>query len=551
MEVRVDGLPQPNIIATTFPQMPTQAGVVETLPVKSPGMTKSETGVINTIEEAEAWRKDHQDGEHADDNDDDYDRGSDGSEPYLCFRDILDYNDWVFPGLGSIEWTYVIDLDNRAFTVNGVVHFNLDNMPYEPQFDAYFEGNKVLSVPKEHLTTARQWPAPSFDVDAALQLYETLQPCVLGLEQWGAPTWDTLSLAQRLAVQLVVVAILDNHTLLGAPDLSSQWVEIAGVCWKLACAAAPSHLLCPTAETSMFENILYASHEFLDEVRYCETAEQMHHIYCWFRGCLVAFCVRLDEDMYVKREVGLIVRFLRNHGPTRGLGIVMSSHQMLAVSIDGPEVRHSPALDIHDVLWSPGGDRQIKLTLGSGLLLLMHLLSPVLTVDKTPWSQSFDSARKNRPALPEEIVRHILHFTDDDTYHFVLPLVSHFVRSFCLDHPRIGDYTLVSCNSDDSFNVFHHPTGTSGIRAKLVRTDNEKVQYALLNSFQHHQTGVGAYENVPDSVAKSLESHSGRYLDWRRIVGGMDLPGTRIKVVNGMWRMIEVDHDDASRDDRE
>ncbi|KAG9080933.1 hypothetical protein FRC06_005984 [Ceratobasidium sp. 370] len=500
--------------------------------------------VINTIEEEEAWRKDRENGEYADDGDDDggdSDRGSDKSEPYLWFEDILDYNDWVFPGIGPIEWTYVIDLDNRAFTVNGVVHFNLDNMPYEPGFDAYFDGYDVLPVPKEHLTTARQWPAPSFNVDVALQIYESLQPRVLELEQWGAPTWDTLSPAQRLAVQIVDITILDNHTLLGAPDLSNEWPNIASVCWKLACAAAPSHLLCPAAEPSMFENILYASHNRSDETRYWVTAEHMHHIYCWFRGCLITFCIRLDEDPYVKHEVGLMVKYLRNHGRTSGLGIVMSSHQIVAVSVNGPEIRHSPALDIHDASWSPGRDPQINLTLGSGLLLLMHLLSPALTAGKTPWSASLGSRYNNRSALPEDIIRHILHFIDDDTYHFVLPLVSRLVRSYCLDHPRIGDYTLVGVNSDNSFNVLHHSTGTRGIRAELVRT-NEKVQYTLLNSFQHHQTGIGAYKNTSDSVVNGLNSHFGRYLDWRRIVQGTDLPEMRIQVVNGMWSMVEVGH---------
>ncbi|KAG9079949.1 hypothetical protein FS749_008177 [Ceratobasidium sp. UAMH 11750] len=518
------------------------AGLAHVLHIKSPEVTQSEmvVGVISSIEEE---GKDHQ-GEARedddDDDDDDYHRRSDKSESYSLCEDILDYNDWLFP-IGRIQSTYVIDLDNRAFTVNGVVHFNLDNMPYEPGFDAYFNGPIVLPIPNEYLTTARQWLAPTFNIDAALQLYETLQPRVIGLEEWGAPTWDTLSLAQHLAVQLVETTIVDNYTKLGVPDRSSRHFEIATICWKIACAAAPSHLLCPAVEASMSRNMLYASHKLANRQCYYIIKKDMHRMYCWFRGCLVTICIRLDEDLYVKREVGLMAKFLRNRGRTSGLGIVMSSRQMVAVSVDGPEVRHSPALDIHDVSWSPGHDTEYKPTLGSGLLLLIHLLSPALMVDKTPWNPSFDSPRNRRSALPDDIIRHIVHFTDDDTYHFVLPLVSRHIRSYCLEHPRIGDYTLLTFNSDDYFNVLHHPTGTPSIRAKLVRTYSNVVQH----SFQHHQTGLGGFENVSDSVVKQLQSCC--YLDWGSIVGGVDLPAMRIRVIHGLWSVVEVNSDSASK----
>ncbi|KAG9080030.1 hypothetical protein FS749_008157 [Ceratobasidium sp. UAMH 11750] len=498
-------------------------------------------GVISSIEEEEAWRKDQPD--EACGDDDDYDGCPDRSEPYFV-KDIRVYNDWIFP-TQWIAWTYVIDLDNRAFTVNGVVHFNLDNMPYEPGFDAYFNGPTVLPIPNEYLTTARQWLAPTFNIDAALQLYETLQPRVIGLGEWGAPTWDTLSLAQHLAVQLVETTIVDNYTKLSVPDRSSRHFEIATICWKIACAAAPSHLLCPAVETSRSESMLYASHKIVNNECYSIIEKDKHRTYYWFRGCLVTVCIRLDEDLHVKREVGLMAKFLRNRGRTGGLGIVVSGRQMVAVSVDGLEIRHSPALDIHDASWSPGRDAEYKLTLGNGLLLLIHLLSPALTVDKTPWNLSFGSPHNSSSALPDDVIRHIVHFTDDDTYHFVLPLVSRHIRSYCLEHPRIGGYTLLAFNSDASFNVLHHATGTGSIRAKIVRKVDQRVQPALLDSFQHHQTGVGAFENVSDSVAELLKSYP--YLDWRSILGGVDLPEMRIQVIDGLWSVVEVNNDGASK----
>ncbi|KAF8597348.1 hypothetical protein BDV93DRAFT_562384 [Ceratobasidium sp. AG-I] len=49
----------------------------------------------------------------------------------IAFMDIVPGTnmEWLIPDFEKSIWTYVLDLDDRAFTVNGRIHFPMDNMP--------------------------------------------------------------------------------------------------------------------------------------------------------------------------------------------------------------------------------------------------------------------------------------------------------------------------------------------------------------------------------------------------------------------------------------
>ncbi|KAG9087991.1 hypothetical protein FRC06_002269, partial [Ceratobasidium sp. 370] len=464
----------------------------------------------------------------------------------VSFEDILDTNEWVVPGI-MIGWTYVIDLDYRAFTVNGVLHFNLDNMP--DRLDDYIDGTSILPIPIVHLTTVSLWPDPGFDTDAVVAEYETHQPLVVTLKEWGAPTWSTLSVSQHLSVELVKTIVSDYREAMENPGLAHTWVGIVRACWQIVCAAAPSHLFCPSESNApsykesefrlmeeyrgngLLNGIAYASSKYEDKVPFGISGERIFHVYCWFRSCLVAFCLRMDDDAYFKHEICRMVDKLRSNGRAGGIGIVISSFQMVVIAVDGSGVRHSPPLELYNK------DGEIQ----DGVLLLVHLLGPALMTHKLPWTSPPLLSHPNPSTiLPEDIIRHIIPFTDEDSYHFVLPLVSRFIRQLCLERPRVGDYILTGVNPDGTFRTLRCNGRVTEIRAKLVRTEREELLRGMFGTFQHHQTGVGDFENITEAGAAKLKRWvpcPRRFLMWDMIVGGKDLSRTRIQVVDGRWNM--------------
>ena len=83
-------------------------------------------------------------------------------------------NDWIFQHF-NIDWTYVIDLDNLTFTVNGFDHWRLDSVPdYLDEYYGY-EGLK-REIPGDCLRTEIDlWPTPEFDEEERQQQYPDKQ----------------------------------------------------------------------------------------------------------------------------------------------------------------------------------------------------------------------------------------------------------------------------------------------------------------------------------------------------------------------------------------
>ncbi|KAG8701263.1 hypothetical protein FRC08_004192 [Ceratobasidium sp. 394] len=420
-------------------------------------------------------------------------------------------------------------------------------MPQDPGFEHYFvdahSPRSLLPVPGQYLTTVSYWQALDHDVDAILNEYTSLQPRILSLEDWGAPTWNSLSTSQRFSAELVKTIVSDYKDILGAPDLMSEQPKILLICWQVACAAATSHILCPVQSASLPETTLYmtVAHGHLDYkdedikrvVPYRMSATHYSRVYCWFRGCLIKFSLRLDEDTLLHHEVENMVKQLRRNGRSEGIGIMMSSNQLVAVAVDESGIRQSPLLDFHDA----GGN------VGEGLLLLLHLLSPAMTVNKTPWVSAPTVPDCGfSPTLPEELIRHILRFTDFDTYHFTLPLVSRLIRSMCLARPRFGDLVLTAANPDESYQVLPSNGPTAEMRVKLVRV--QTLDPTLLGTFQYHKAATSDAEVDVKSIEEEPDEDSmprdPPRVSWNKMVRGEGFPQIRVQVVEGAWDMVKV-----------
>ncbi|QRV88402.1 hypothetical protein RhiJN_16420 [Ceratobasidium sp. AG-Ba] len=424
-----------------------------------------------------------------------------------CYGEITDSNDWILGDI-MIEWTYVIDLDYRAFSVNGRIHFNLDNMPPFDDFPRYFDDNRFFpDVPKQYLTSVSYWSSPDCDIEAVNLQYSSLQPHVLGLKEWGAPSWTSLSAAQLLSVQLVKDIVRDNRTKFKFADVESEYCDIVLVCWQIACAAAPSHLICPSTNTSIPEaalhvNLTHAEYDYprggTKRAIFCSMdARNLSRVYCRFRGCLVYFCLRLDEETLLRHEINNMVEQLKKNG------------------------------------------RIGKLE--DGLLMMVHLLSALLTVDKTPWMNKPRPVVRNATIFADEILEHILRFTDDYAYFFALPMVSHSIRNLCLSRPRVGQFILTVACPDGTYQALSSTGPTGKIHMKLIRLD-EKPKQSLVSMFQHYQTGTGR-DDDRDALLKRLQGVDHMWhipiQRWNVMVKGDELPDMRVQVVTGVWNMVE------------
>ncbi|KAJ1306367.1 hypothetical protein OPQ81_007373 [Rhizoctonia solani] len=467
---------------------------------------------------------------------------------------------WTLGDL-SIDWTYVIDFDNRVFTVNGAVHFPFDSMPplhssdSEPGFAEYFEWEEMIKIPTKYLTSIDLWPAPPFDTAQAQRQYKELQPLIAPPSEWGSPTWDSLTVSQRLSTCIAKTLVHDYSEELALAHYSSVWHKLGLFCWQVANVAAPSHLICPPLDATPQDTVLYVRTDLIKEPR----AVRIIHLhmggkgtlgrYCWFRGCLITFCPRLDQPAYMMHQVDRMAENLRRHDRKSGVGIVMSGWHIIAVAIDGSEVRHSTVLQLHD-------GKELR----DGMLLLIHLLSPALPNPNTPWHNR-PSIRQphNIYILPDEVLRHIIHFTGHEAY-LSMHLVSRQIRSICLTYPRIGHYILLSykpnANSEAVFRV-RNTSSTRSTLATLTRTkvsignalpiwwfSNKRYSRCVLNrglagTFQYHQSGIGP---LNASIGEEYNNEARRYRPQRILFRDMIKKDTHqdicIQIMDGIWEMV-------------
>ncbi|KAG8742865.1 hypothetical protein FRC10_000844 [Ceratobasidium sp. 414] len=477
----------------------------------------------------------------------------------LLFREIVDGTKWkLFPGRGDEEWTYVIDLDSRAFTINTLMHFRLDNMPSRTLSSCFWlvytpgsGGEETCiptfahppSTPVEHIATVARWPLPDFDISQAHEGYAKLAPVILSTDEWGAPTWTGLTVAQQLSADLVQTVLLDNAETLSNPDMNKRH-PFGVCCWQLLSAAAPCHLKLP-AQTEGDPHYFYTLSQLkANKFQSCLTPhydsscdffghEDLDHRYHWFRGCLVAFCPRLDVVQYVEHETVQMVENLRKYGRTTGIGIAFSGRHILAVAVDGDTVHCSHPLLFHDA----------KSQCQTGFLLATHLLSPLLAADKTPWlGKPLPNLTSTARVLPRELVQRIMFQLDHDTFQEI-HTVSHVFRELYVSHPRIGDYFLLSYIADGNYRVFDTTTSETTTmhlqRCGRLNACNKD----LARSFQHVHPGPHNLDPGPDRGTGLLRGHDSEHevrLLWhKKYREGEGWPKVRLQAVNGIWRFVK------------
>ncbi|CAE7182906.1 unnamed protein product [Rhizoctonia solani] len=329
---------------------------------------------------------------------------------------------WTLAGLKS-AWTYVIDLDNLVFTVNGVIHLRLDNMPPDLEsYDYVYPSN--VPIPQEYICSrVNLWPAPNFDPDERQRKYEALQPIIIPVSEWGAPTWDKLSPSQQFSIEITHYLLRKYTYQFAIAYKPAIREDIIQSCWSVLSASLPALPLFPNDNIDGMKlppRTLSCSNKWANATHIQGPCSRMHALksgepfksfdkdYCWVRGCLITLCTHLDDPIYVAHEVEQMVMKMRHDGHSESVGIILSTQmELMAVAMDGPQTRHSPVLDIRT---THRGERPGKAS--DGRLLLTYLLSPPLTVSPLPWRvqshQPRTIASNSITGLPPEVLHMII-----------------------------------------------------------------------------------------------------------------------------------------------
>ncbi|KAG8727596.1 hypothetical protein FRC11_012846, partial [Ceratobasidium sp. 423] len=429
----------------------------------------------------------------------------------IAFMDIVpDYDlDWLWPKFYERGWTYVIDLQDRAFTIDGILHFAFDTMPrnipqclVRPTICAtYYKATPEAEA--LYSTFVQRWP-PSLQKPAEdhVDTYSQISPIVTNLEEWGARAWDGLNASEALAVHLVATILQDQSTQIRNPDFIGDRRMFTYCQWQILTAAAPSAAAFFPMLNSSSVPLHPGIHLTLEESRSdprmtfefmqgLEKAEVGDWVIppIWFRGCLIKLCHRLDTPEFMMAEVHQMVRALQASIRNEGLGLIFDGRNVVGVALDNARVRHSPVLPIYN--------HQLRLM--DGFRLMMHLLSPCVLTNKTPWRASAPRPSQAALALPMEIIVRITQFLDSDAYG-LLPLVSYSFRQLYFTYPRFGDIILLQPSQKGSFYIFN----TVEQRKHYAYFFRHTIGLPASSfGFYHHQRKLGPIFFTPEEYTES------------------------------------------------
>lgn len=341
-----------------------------------------------------------------------------------------------------------------------------------------------------YVARVRRWSAPFLSPEPDhVDTYDSLSPVETSLKEWGVRGWDNLTTSEMLSVNLVSTILLDQSSQIRNPNILSERRMFDYCRWQILTAAAPFAVtLPPSAKWADFdevncEPVVHIALDLRQRLAKSTAAPSEYGDWkepapMWFRGCLIILCYRLDTLEFVKDEVYRIVQALKHSRRTSNLGLLFDGEFVVGVALDSTHIRRSPILRVYDS----------EMKLEEGILLIMHILSPPLTIDKTPWRSSpVPRARASFP-LPLELVIQITRLVDYDTYSN-LQFVSHGFRSLYLSYPRLANVILLGATSR-GFNVLD-TTSREKYHAGLYRTLTSPYPDTLNQSFYHSQRGLG------------------------------------------------------------
>lgn len=402
-----------------------------------------------------------------------------------------------------IEWTYTFDLDRLAFTVDGAVHFRLDNIPREEiargkqQWIEYLSldgsGSRCLALdtPKEFIADI-SLPVPR-PLPEGLASYEKFNPMIMQTTELSAYKLNTSEALACVVAKGFIWKYYNKYSQITQYSPGEQ--EFSHAALGLLYAASPGMQVFVAQDESKKIKVhpSKSKHQFAVPSRTV-----------WYRGRMIQLSSHLDNEDNLRAEVGSTVTAIREKGLENCTSLLWSVQHVVIITVSGDDVAHSAAIPVLAAYGSEIGDNDFT----TGLKVLAHHLQPSLfdsTESEDQQKTAAEPQHLSDPAnksLPMEVFEHILKFVDREAY-FTCTHLSHACRAYCLERPRVGPYILLRQEDEDS-DVFIARVGDEpSKRMKLFWNRTPwKAKDRLLDLYIRFGNGNGADDLVPLSLKR-------------------------------------------------
>ncbi len=383
-----------------------------------------------------------------------------------------------------IEWTYVYDLDNLAFTIQSRIHLRLDNIPRGTDNEAWIEQLMYVDSLDELCRSpfasdkhyANVFPArPLSDQGIEdLKLFEAAGPDRIDPTAWmDAPEDRHLLMSQKLSMVIAEGLILGVFSKVSNAHRPSRKGYFEMLAKELLTAASPA-------------NSTFSFDEKEVEAWYSEDKKQPPPMQMlWFRGRLVVFANGLDRKDVFKSSVGMVVRRARELHLKDCTAILWSVDHVAVVVVSGDKVSCSDAIPVAAAIGRD--DRKFKQ--GLRLIAAMRRRWPVL--------QQPSATRHLRARLGICRRRNRVERRPD----------VEGLRLEWLKRPAIGPYTLLSA-SDGEFVAQAHSSGKEEVHAPVKLS----IQLPTCRSFGDSDSECYSYpgrnERITQKVYRRANFHN-------------------------------------------
>ncbi|TDL29936.1 hypothetical protein BD410DRAFT_47006 [Rickenella mellea] len=341
-----------------------------------------------------------------------------------------------------IEWTYTIDLDDNAFTIDMEISFPLDNIP-RGQHGCHWiscighdaSGDRCLRITTPHEFAAipsRLAPEPS---PQDLAMYGKIESNLKLLPQseWLS---QPLSLSQEFALDAAAEVVkLHYFWFYLSQTFQPNRAKFHMLALGLLSIAADGLTFTPRKKYNSEDKREGLVH-FASWAK--ETCNRPRNEFMWLRGVLVYLTSHLDVEDNRKASVGSVVSAIQELKLDYCVAVLFSINHIVVVKVVDGVVYESEVIELLAALPDPNWKER-----------LITGLKPLIHVFRLP--QFTDIAEMEPDAsvsqFPTEILLQVLESTDNETYDQFSKL-SKTWRGICKKYLRLGPYTIIGRDND-------------------------------------------------------------------------------------------------------
>ncbi|TDL16228.1 hypothetical protein BD410DRAFT_795565 [Rickenella mellea] len=372
------------------------------------------------------------------------------------------------------EWTYTMDLDDKAFIVDMEISFPLDDIPRDEygchwmrcfDHDTYGDRCLLMTTPRDCVVIpSRPTPQPGTQ---GLVMYGQIESnlTLLPESEWLS---QPLSLPQEFALDASVALVkLHYFWFYVSQTFETSSVDFLLLAFGLLSTTAEG-LICTASKKYKFDSAIannghvdFSFCQWVEEKSKCPRNTSMW----WLRGVLVHLTSHLDVEDNRKASVGSVVSTIQELELDFCVALLFSINHVIVVKVADGVVYASEVIELLAAL--PSLDWKQRLI--AGLTPLVHAFRLPQFTDIA----SLESDSNDRP-FPTDALLQILEYADNETYDQFSKL-SKTWRGICKRHLRVGRYTVIGRDNGAFMARTEHGPIT---RIKLFWTCERNLRYS-------------------------------------------------------------------------